>query len=277
MKLISAIRKLISRKPLVMINIFGFMGEGKTNTAKYVAREFEDEFDIYYAQAPTPEEATSYIYSISGTRLLIILDDLSFIYHGHSEKLRIFENTLSRVRHITGAEKVILILIYHYFKSVVPFMRMAQIHILTSVSRNEFNTLKELFWYRYLKEFFKLYDAFIWEPEKFKKKGIDPDTTKPALMRALTRHSIVWIPLVTDYEFEENNKHIRKLKVPDVISLDEFIIKCVRAGLGYKQSIRLAREFEFKFRDEEFHKKWVYYSKSGTGNFKEEVILCAKA
>ena len=201
---------------------------------------------------------------------------MSFTYHGYSERVRRFENVLSRVRHITGSEKVILILSYHYIKSIAPFMRMAQIHVLTSISHNEINMLKELFRYKYLKAFLKLYDTFIWNPGKLKKQGISIEKMKPVLIRALTRHSITWIPLVEDYDFEETPQ-IPQPKVPDILPLEDFIIKCVNAGLGYKQSIRLARELEYKFEDKMFHDLFVNYSETRTPNPQEKVILCTKA
>jgi len=275
MKLVSAIKKISSKRPVTIINIFGLMGEGKTNIARLIAKHFDKEYDVYYEQAPDPIEAISLIHSIKSPKLLLILDDLSFMYHGHSDKVRRFENVIARIRHITESGRVILVMIYHYFRSVMPFMRMAQIHVLTSVTWNEMSMLKEIFRYRYLKEFYKLYDAIVWGT-KVKNLGVDLEKNKPALVKALTRHAIVWVPLVEDYDFEKKAKRVRRIEVPEILSLEDFIAKCVRANLGYKQALRLARELGYRSDNNKFHELFARYSKLQTPDLKK-VVLCARA
>ena len=194
--LINAVKRLIRKYPVVTINFFGYMGTGKTNAAKYLAKNFEGKFKVYYAQAPEPKDAVEAINKVKGRRLLIILDDLSFKYHGKSKELREFENTITRIRHIMGSEKIILILIYHYLKAILPFMRIAQIHALFSVTQTELDMYSEIFWPRYLYYFYRLYDAIIWD-----NINVDYSKKRPVLVKAMTKHAISWIPLVDDYKF----------------------------------------------------------------------------
>ena len=109
------------------------------------------------------------------------------MYHGRSKEVREFEHIVTRVRHVTKASKVILVLIYHYIKAILPFMRIAQIHTLFSITQTELEMYSEIFRPRYLYYFYKLYDAIIWDHPSV--KNVDFNVKRPVLVKAMTRHA----------------------------------------------------------------------------------------
>lgn len=236
------LERQVMRKPAVFINLFGAVGEGKTNTATHIAQFLSEihGFEIFYAVPEADRDFTidDALYAFDevkrskAPRAVLIYDDASFIFmNALDPKLRIFENRLARVRHIIkGIERIVVIFIYHYLKSIVPFLRGADIAILHSIKAEwEKKLYSDFFDYRYIEAFAEIYRDWVFSGES---------DFKPVLVRSLNRDYIVYIPLV-------ENLDLRSLQIVMPHA------KCEDANISNnKKALRILRRFASKARKE---------------------------
>jgi len=123
----------------ITIALLGKMRGGKTNIAAHIAKYYEKlGWEIRYASAPEPIIAVNHVSRPTEKKgLVVILDDLSFLYSNvHSEEIQLLLNRIARIRHYVGTDNVIVVMIYHYLKSIPPFLRETNIRVLVGPLSN---------------------------------------------------------------------------------------------------------------------------------------------
>jgi hypothetical protein len=183
---------------VVQINILGLMGLGKTNTAKYITRELvRDGYSYRYAIAPSVQQATAILTEpFQNKKMVIVFDDISFLFHAKTLEMNRFLNLVTKIRHVQSFDSLYLIYITHYSKSIAPFLRGGQVHILCSLTDSDLSNLSEFFHVDVLKGFMKEYVKYLGNPRE---RLVLAKTVR----RAGSPYLMARIPLVEDFEFTE--------------------------------------------------------------------------
>ena len=151
------------------IAIIGRMRSGKTTFASlfanYIRRHYESQGDTVYVDSFNPQDLADLeslearIHSQSGDVNILVFDDLSFIVSGRSKLVNNFLNLITRIAHVTQSDYNYVFTIGHYSKAISPFLRAANVVVLTSISHPEINALKELFTVSALYDYLDYYAA----------------------------------------------------------------------------------------------------------------------
>ena len=120
----------------ILVVIIGRMGSGKTTLAKCLASKFAEKTQgiCYYTTNVSVLNDLSKFKSEEP--IALIVDDVSFQLGSASAKQRELLYNIFRVRHILSP-KAMLVFNAHYSRSIAPFLRSAQVRILTSISEAE--------------------------------------------------------------------------------------------------------------------------------------------
>ncbi len=195
---------LAERKPLLSISVLGYMGEGKTNFARYACKILRPRgFHCYYAVVDEPEKLAEALYAIQDDgveRALLVLDDASGTLSGKARSVREVENVFVRARHIAGTRNLVVLVVFHYVYLVNPVFRLTPIYVLTSISTDhEISTLVKsgLYTREWLEAFKKLYLAWLWGSRRVHRLA-DPRRYKPVLARIYDHVEIHMTPLIED-------------------------------------------------------------------------------
>ena len=145
---------------VVVVNIIGIMGSGKTNWANFLSLIVEDiypkkflKFYIRYTNMKQLKQKMGFLAKSlrkinkelrKHYGLLIVFDDISFV----KRDIDLLQK-IANIRHYkgySGFRKYMLIFCYHYSKGCLPFLRQSHIRVLTSLTtRYEVEQLKEYF------------------------------------------------------------------------------------------------------------------------------------
>lgn len=204
----SALDVFTRRLIVTPITIMGKMSQYKTNTCKVIYRHLSRQgFTTRYIRAATTRRAINAMSEPEPdvTKWLIILDDVSFLATMSAPDIMEFQNVVASVRHLLKPEgyndtdmRIVIVWVFHYYRSIMPFFRETPISILTTITKQEISSLRDVYEPRNLKAFFKLYDASIWEPDSL---SIE-ENRRPILLHALTREGVVTIPRIDEPIFE---------------------------------------------------------------------------
>lgn len=165
---------ILSRK-LIIANIVGLMGSGKTNIAMLLAYLYSSlcgcKTNIYYIDVDHINRLRKVIEydQIYPSPAIIILDDLTMLEASRARNENSLAYLITRIRHLLGKDNAFIILIFHYITAVNPILRIANMRILTTVSSfAEIEALRRYFMLSYLTEYLKLkeerwleYDALL--------------------------------------------------------------------------------------------------------------------
>ena len=204
--LIKAMATALDTQRICVINCLGRQGTGKTNTLMKLGElAKENDYKTYYVVAPRPEVASRLLKSgiISGKKVYLALDDMSFIYQtggSVTQELRGFMNCLARIRHLLGTERIIVAIAYHDVTSIAPFMRLGDIDILHIPPQREieFKRLQQIFPLSALMNYRAFYLAWLYEREK----NEEAKEYKPLLMRSLFGWDYLIMNKVDGFEWD---------------------------------------------------------------------------
>ena len=191
----SRVIRLLRKFRVLNVTLIGLMQTGKTNTAFFLAHLFNHRakmlgrtYRVYYKSVDNIREVTESILAEDPKEDLVqlILDDISFLVMHYSKDVKEFLNVLTRIKHIWRIPKrIVIYTIIHYSKATVPFLKLAHIRGLTSITTPyEALSLKEYFtesslwqFYQYKVEHLFVFDVLfnvmgyecIFRPRKVKK------------------------------------------------------------------------------------------------------------
>ena len=186
---------------VVIVNVVGIMGTGKTNWCHFLGNTVENifpmkffKFYIRYTNIVQLKKKLSFL--ARNLRkinkklrkhfgLMLVFDDISFIQRDIE-----FLQKIANIRHYKGFShfyKYIIIFAYHYSKGALPFLRQSHVRVLTSLnSRYEIEQLKE---------YFDLND--LWNFYEIKNESIKRYRFH-SLVNIMSKHYIVKPPLSYD-------------------------------------------------------------------------------
>ena len=143
---------------VLSISMIGIPQTGKTNTAKYLAKlffnyalerrarplityyRFRDTSDLTYYKwlidrLISYEKRLKRVIGVRHNVFIMILDDLSFLPSTLTKTTKDFLNFLTRIAHkLKWSKRIVLIYVFHYAKAVLPYLRLSQIRIATSIT-----------------------------------------------------------------------------------------------------------------------------------------------
>ncbi len=146
-----------------MINIIGHIGSGKTTLGFYLWRRWKwNTLSIYstsiYFQYDRDkvEEFWEAIKKVKKERVFVMIDDVSF---SMSLKDRSFLHQLTKIRHMNRrVKRWVVATAMHYSRATLPFLRQANIKILTSLTDpEEIENLKWTFTTNALWDYYRVY------------------------------------------------------------------------------------------------------------------------
>lgn len=179
---IQRVRETAESVNVLFMNIWGVSGSGKTNLALYIAENLDDMYNhILYLRLSDVTQMREILHKNS----ILIFEDFTYLASKHSRAVDKFLRELMMIRH--RVEKAAIIIISHYFASVLPALRLSHVRALTSLtSTSEIKQFKALFDLNALWDYYHLYTRNI---NKYY-----------ALINALGKHYIVRPKLSKYYE-----------------------------------------------------------------------------
>lgn len=202
-KWLDLMRDMFASYDTVTVSIVGIMRTGKTNIAKHLVRKFlygwgKDGIGYYVQDRYI--EALDKIFKLEKKAkhqaIALILDDLTYHIESRDAELG---NRIAKIKHyLPHAKKVLVITIFHYIASVMPFLRLTMVRVLTSIMTQwEIDAMKPYFNLDSLHDFYSL-------------KSSDPITYRfYALINVMGLHSILD---VEKYPYREDPWVLMKLK-----------------------------------------------------------------
>jgi len=141
---------------LISINAIGKQSTGKTvlcRTLAHLVHTFSKlPYSISFFGKDEILDLENTVRKLTPTNHIIIFDDLSWL-GGNANKKQIdtIQSVLSVIRHLKGGQDVHIILfkIFHYSKSISPFLRQNDMTFLSSVDDNEIKNLEDLLGKKY--------------------------------------------------------------------------------------------------------------------------------
>jgi len=130
--------------PLLGIDVFGWMGTGKTNFITLLMQDFEKlGWEIRYIVGRSlskkeffEQAKEAFTLPVKKPYLFVALDDVSFMLPSAMNKnTREVLQAFSTSRHETGADHVIALFSVHDLTAISPFVRAAQIFVFTSMDK----------------------------------------------------------------------------------------------------------------------------------------------
>jgi len=136
---------------LISINVIGKQSTGKTELCRTLAHLTHESskypYNISYFGKEEILDLENTIRKLTPTNHILIFDDLSFLGANATKKqIDIIQSVLSVIRHLEGGKdvRIILFKIFHYTKSITPFLRQNDMTFLSSVDDNEVKNLEDL-------------------------------------------------------------------------------------------------------------------------------------
>jgi len=141
---------------LISINAIGKQSTGKTELCRTISH-------LIHSIAKLPYKVSFYgkdeildlentVKKLTPTNHILIFDDLSWLGGNNSkQQVEKIEYVLSIIRHLPGGKdtRIILFKIFHYTKSIPPFLRQNDMTFLSSVDDNEVKNLEDLLGRKY--------------------------------------------------------------------------------------------------------------------------------
>jgi len=194
---------IIERFIVTQITLMGLQGSGKTNFAKWIVANLENDYNVHTIQIKLwdYEKLDYYNELLEATRptepelvksranmLVVVLDDASYMLSRHDAKTDKLLHNLMLIRHLNKFwDKYVVIIICHYSTSVLPILRSSHIRAISSLtSQYEINGLHKYF---DLSDLWNFYNFYIHSQSNFH-----------FLVNALGRNFIMRCPLVVEYE-----------------------------------------------------------------------------
>lgn len=136
---------------LISINVIGKQSTGKTELCRTLTHLVHESskypYSISYFGKKEILDLENTVRGLTPTNHIIIFDDLSFLGANATKKqIDIIQSVLSVIRHLEGGQdvRIILFKIFHYTKSIPPFLRQNDMTFLSSVDDNEEKNLEDL-------------------------------------------------------------------------------------------------------------------------------------
>lgn len=164
-EIVEPIRLKFPRLPFTMINIIGHIGSGKTTLGFYLWRRWKWNIlkryvgSIYFQyDRDKIDDFWEAIHSINKERVFVFIDDISFSI---SYKDREFLHELTKIRHRNKkVRRWVVVTAMHYSRATLPFLRQANIKILTSLTDpEEIESLKWSFTVSALWDYYRVYTS----------------------------------------------------------------------------------------------------------------------
>ena len=136
---------------LISINVIGKQSTGKTELCRTLAHlthtHSKFPYKISYFGKEEILNLENTVKELTPTNHILIFDDLSFLGANASKKqIDTIQSVLAVIRHLEGGQdvRIILFKIFHYTKSIPPFLRQNDMTFLSSVDDNEEKNLIDL-------------------------------------------------------------------------------------------------------------------------------------
>ena len=150
------LRWLAKNLNVMLVNIYGVSGSGKTN----LALSLVEAIDSYYSSIVymKVEDLRDVKRLDRNKQSILILDDFTYLASKHSQVVDQFLREIMLIRH--KLQKTAIIIITHYLTSSLPALRSSHIKAVTSVtSRSEIKQLASYFDLDALWDFYAKYTA----------------------------------------------------------------------------------------------------------------------
>jgi len=136
---------------LISINVIGKQSTGKTElcrTLAHLTHTFSKlPYKISYFGKAEILNLENTVKELTPTNHILIFDDLSFLgANANKKQIDTIQSVLAIIRHLEGGQdvRIILFKIFHYTKSIPPFLRQNDMTFLSSVDDNEYSNLLDL-------------------------------------------------------------------------------------------------------------------------------------
>jgi len=136
---------------LISINVIGKQSTGKTELCRTLAHLTHEHskypYSISYFGKSEILDLENTVRKLTPTNHILLFDDLSFIgANANKKQIDTIQSVLSVIRHLEGGKdvRIILFKIFHYTKSISPFLRQNDMTFLSSVDDNEVKNLEDL-------------------------------------------------------------------------------------------------------------------------------------
>jgi len=145
-----------NNQDLISINVIGKQSTGKTELCRTLAHLIHTHskfpYNISYFGKKEILDLENTVKKFTPTNQLILFDDLSFLgANANKKQIDTIQAVLSVIRHLEGGQdvRIIIFKIFHYTKSISPFLRANDMTFLSSVDDNEIKNLEDLLGKRY--------------------------------------------------------------------------------------------------------------------------------
>lgn len=199
------LKSYLTNEEIVQVSLVGLQARGKTNICKWLNNEFgadkaiyinvnmlKNYFDDLYAFLENYEDKAK--------KFALILDDISFAAMYYSKATRNVLKWISTIRHRIDAEKYMIVTVFHYPKSALPFLRETPVKIIMSYDYSYMRTFKDDIPPRYLKAFKEAYKEAL-------RRGIKG----VALVAAIGDYDITRFPKVESTEWIDKTTEVSGL------------------------------------------------------------------
>lgn len=180
----SRLRQAAEALNVLLVNIYGISGSGKTNLAFYLYETIADKYsDLHIIHKPKElEKLMKREEKLENT--VLVLEDFTYLAARHSKKVDEFLRNIMLIRHTL--KHTAIIIITHYLTSVLPALRVSHVRAITSLTTQA--ELKQLSKYFDLQALWDYYALYLNNYSKFY-----------ALINVLGKHYIIKPPLTKTY------------------------------------------------------------------------------
>lgn len=196
-------KDLSSKSHVMLVQLIGKQGSGKTNVIQWFKKDVFPDYSFTYLKKPSPYEANRILHNIGvegQTDYCIAIDDISFIWQNDAQIDHDFEillNTITDLRHVIAPNakvsdddlRIVVALGHHYFSSIGPYLRQADMHFLFSLqSKEQKKQMEAVFPKHKLNRFYRSYGKFMYSAAA----RLDLKLVAPVLVKAFHKESVLW-------------------------------------------------------------------------------------